>query len=409
MLLSGALAYTAVIFVVVVGEWCSNHPTLENVSLGLRWNPRNPSLWKQYSGYWLNDPRGNGSDKAVDGFMHAAALNPIDPANWDGLASAYLQTWNSPKAEAALRGWLAAVPHSPEAAWRLGNFLVIQDRFQEALPYLKGAATADPRLRLPLYDLAWKMVADPELILRELVPADPETRIDYLQFLIATKKFPAAKQLWSQVRGSGSKRVVSIGYYYVDNLIAARLADDAAKVWPELLADSGRSSAKPAGDLLTNGDFEAGLPNAGLDWRTTPDASYQIGLDDSAARSGLHSLLVSFDGSSNPDFIGVMQMVPVEPSRDYRLSGFLKTENLTSDSGVRISVTAISDAPADRFEVLTENRVGTTPWTQEHLDFRTGPATHFVTVALRRLRSVKLNNLIQGKVWMDSLSLKARL
>ena len=45
--------------------------------------------------------------------------------------------------------------------WRYGNFLIVQGRLQEAFPYLRSAATGSQKLHYPLYDLAWKVVADP--------------------------------------------------------------------------------------------------------------------------------------------------------------------------------------------------------------------------------------------------------
>lgn len=391
-----------------VGEWFLSRSASNNLSRGLRWNSGNPKFWTGYAHSLLYASSGSESSNAADGFLRAAQLNPLDPANWEGLASANLQAWDSAKAEAALRTWLVAIPHSPQAAWRLGNLLIIEDRAKEAFPYLKAAATTDPRLDIPLFDLAWKVIADPELILHELIPAAPEARLAYLQFLVQSKKLSEARQVWSEVRVNADKRVLNVGYFYVDSLAVAGMGDDAARVWSDLLAATGRTSAKPAGELMTNGDFEADLPNMGIDWRITQGPGYQIGLDGSVAQNGSQSLLISFDGSSNSDFWGVGQKIPVQPSHDYRFRAYLKTENITSDSGPRFSVAALTDVPSERFELLTEDRLGTNPWTLEQLDFRTGPTTHFVQVRIRRIRSGKLNNLIQGKAWIDNASLKPR-
>ena len=47
-------------------------------------------------------------------------------------------------------------------------------------------------------------------------------------------------------------------------------------------------------------------------------------------------------------------------------------------------------------------------WVREQLDFQTGPRTSVVVIQLRRSPSRKLNNLIQGKIWIDNLSLRLR-
>jgi tetratricopeptide (TPR) repeat protein len=406
-LLAGALAYLGALLANVAADWMAASPTPENLILGLGWKLQNPSLWTQYARYCLYIPSGSESKKAVDAFLQAASLNPLDSANWDGLASAYLQTWETAKAESALRAWLVAVPSSPEAAWRLGQLLILQDRAKESFPYLKAAAAADRSLRVPLFDLAWKLIPDQEVILRDLIPSLPEALEDYLQFLIQTQRLEHAPEVWRQVLASHSRNALSVGILYLNALADARMGDAAADLWNQILASRGRSGAKPPGELITNGDFEFGLPDEGLDWRLERRPEYTVDVDDSVSQSGAHSLLVSFDNASNLPFAHVWQLIPVQPNHEYYFRGYIKTQNITSDSGPRFSITSLGEQPADHFEMVTENRIGTNPWTLEQLHFRTGPSTHFVRVNLRRNMSSKLGNLIQGQVWIDNVSLKA--
>lgn len=409
-LLFGVIIFlTTVVYVALVArngaaDWLLNNPDADDLTRQLGWTSHDPLLWTAYGrqSLYASHPV-----KAIDAFVRAASLNPTDPANWDGLASAYLQTWDSQKAEAALRAWLAAVPNSPEAAWRLGNFLILEDRSPDAFSYLKKAATADPRLRFPLFDLAWKVSSDPEMILREIVPNDAEARVSYTFFLVQNKKLQEAQKVWPEVRGGSSTNIKSLGNFLTDALAGAHMADEAAKVWADILEIDHRRSAKPAGELLTNGDFESGLPNAGLDWRINQGQGYKTGLDDAIAQSGSHSLLVTFDGTANPDFWAVEQRVPVQPNHAYQFSAYMKTEGITTDNGVQFSIVAFTDSPSERFEMLTDNRTGTTAWAQERADVRTGPSTNLLIIRIRRIRSNKLNNLIQGKVWVDNVSLKA--
>ena len=407
-LLFFGIIYMVSLFSIVRGEWASSHSTIEKFSEVVKSNPRNPKLWKNYAGFLLQDFRSTDNSAAVKAFLEAIALNPLDPANWDGLASAYLAVGDPAESEAALRAWLVAIPHSPDAAWRLGNFLIIEDRVQESFPYLKAAAEGDFRLQAPLFDVGWKLIADPQTILNKLIPSDPKVREAYLFFLLQTNRVGDAGKVWSIVRGNHNEQALNLGYIYLERLIAAGNGEVAATVWDGLLTDTGRVWAKPAGDLMTNGDFEAGLPNKGLDWKFFVEPGFQISLDDTTVQNGTHSLRVTFDGTANPEFYHVGQSVPVEPNRDYRFRAYLKSENITSDSGMHFSLILRDPPPGQNPELLTENRLGTSPWTLEQVDFRTGPATHFVDVRLRRLRSRKLNNLIQGSVWIDNVSIKLR-
>lgn len=406
LLLAGAAVYIWAVIINFIGQWAVDHPTPENLRWGLRWNPGNPQLWTRYGKYLLFRAEGFQPQEAADAFLRAARMNPLDPENWDGLANAYLQMGDYAKAEAALRAGLAAMAHSPQAAWRLANFLILEGRANEAIPHLRTAAASSPEHRPGTYELGWKILADPNRILRELVPASFEARCDYLRFLLERKKLPEAYDVWRDIRRNRSRTALELGHGYIDALAGAGLGTEAARVWNEILEDSGRQAAKPTGELLTNGDFEFELPNAGLDWRLASGEGFQIELDNFVPQHGSRSLRVTFDPPSNLDFAGVWQLVPVEPNHEYRLRGYIKTENVGSDRGVQLCVAAYAAPPEENFQKCGENRVGSNPWSLDEIDLRSGPHTRLLWVGLRRFPSKKLNNLIQGKAWVDNFSLQ---
>ena len=404
LMLGGVVGYLVVLSLNSVGQWLLDHPTAENIRQGIQWNSGNPSLWTAHARHQLEPFENPAAQPAAQAYLKAAALNPLDPVVWDGLATAYLQMGEREKAEAALRTALVAVPRSPYAAWRLANFLVQEGRTQESFPYLRIAATHEWSLRVPTFDLGWKLLDDPERIFQEIVPTEPRAREVYLDFLLRTDRLTEAYLVWSAIR-SRSPSVIQRGNRYVERLATAGRGEEAARVWTELLKDTGRSATKPTGELLTNGNFEDRLVNDGLDWRFRNGPGFQVSVDDFVFQQGTRSFRVIFDGSANPDFAGVQQWVPVEPNRGYRFRGYLKTENINTDSGLRFSISTVAAPPKEQFVQATENRLGSSPWMLEQVEFQTGPNTRMVMVSLRRPPSRKLNNLIQGKVWIDNLSL----
>jgi len=406
VLLTAGVFYLAAVAVNCAGQWLLEHRTRENIGSGVAWNPRNPLLWTRQAEYWLLDPTGFQPQQAVGAYLQAAAMNPLDPDNWEGLATAYLQLGEPGKAEQALRAAAAALPHSPEVAWHLANFLLLQGRSGEALPFLQRAATYAPEMRAAVFDLGWKILADPDTILRELVPPGPEARTEYLRFLLARKKLREADGVWQELRQQRSNPILALGYHYVEALALAGQGAEAARLWEQMLADTGRTAAKPAGELLTNGDFEAELVNAGLDWRVLNGTGYEVALDNFVFQHGSRSLRVVFDGSANLDFAAVWQLVPVEPAQRYQFHGYIKTENITTDAGLSFSISSIAAPPGESFVLSTSNRIGTDPWLPEQLEFRAGPNTRVVAVMLRRTKSQKFNNLIRGRVWIDNLSVQ---
>lgn len=407
LLLAVAGIYVAAASANYAGRWALGHPTPENLLWGIRWSPANPELWAAYGRYLLFSPDGMQPDKAVAPLLQAIAGNPLDARNWDALASAYRQLGESRKAEAALRAGKAAAPYSPDPAWVLANFLLLQGRAEEAFPYFRTAAHADRTLRPAVFDLGWKLLGDSGSVFRNVVPPDFQDRSDYLWFLISRQRLAGSYPVWQELRRN-HEDVTDLGYAYVDHLATDGLDADAVKVWTEILQDTGRSAAKPEGEMLCNGDFESDLPNAGLDWRLSTGPGYTIALDNLAAQHGSRSLRVSFDGTLNVDFGAIWQRIPVQPDHDYQFRGYLKTENITSDTGLFFEVATVSSTPGEGFFLAGEERIGSNPWLLSQLTLHTGPTTHIVSVCLRRHVSRKLNNRLQGRVWMDNVSLQLR-
>ena len=267
LLLIGGVGYLGVLSVHSVGAWLLDHPTAENLQRGIRWNSSNPSLWAAYARYQFDPFDDSTAQPAAEAYLKAATLNPLDPAIWDGLTSAYLQMEEPQKAEATLRAALVAIPRSPYFAWRFANFLVQQGRAEEALPYLRTAAAYQAGFRVPVFDIGWKLLDDPERILREVVPSETAVQADYLMFLLRTRRFAEAYPVWSRIRADRYDSSISLGNIYVVRLADAGMGQEAARVWDEILKDTDKSNLKPPGVLLTNGDFEHNLFGAGLAWR----------------------------------------------------------------------------------------------------------------------------------------------
>lgn len=100
----------------------------------------------------------------------------------------------------------------------------------------------------------------------------------------------------------------------------------------------------------------------------------------------------------------LMQVVDVEPNATYRLSGYIKTANLTTDSGARIEVYDVTqglDGPY-AFAYSTPDVRGTNDWTYVEVTFTTLPTTTKVSVRLRRYSD---HGPVSGVAWFDDVSL----
>jgi hypothetical protein len=112
---------------------------------------------------------------------------------------------------------------------------------------------------------------------------------------------------------------------------------------------------------------------------------------------------VDFIGGSNIALGAPSQYVPVEPNRSYHFHASMRTEDITTESGMRFSITDPNHTGA--LNALTDNFTGSHPWSPVDADVTTGPDTHFLLVRLFRDRSRLFENKLAGTVWIADISL----
>jgi len=122
--------------------------------------------------------------------------------------------------------------------------------------------------------------------------------------------------------------------------------------------------------------------------------------------SGRRSLRLVFDGTENVNFANVVQYVAVEPNTTYRFSSYIKTEDLTTESGIRFDISDVGPNGLPAASQRTANITGTQNWALNETDFTTGAHTQLVRIALTRDYSKMLVSKIRGTVWVDDVSLR---
>ena len=70
------------------------------------------------------------------------------------------------------------------------------------------------------------------------------------------------------------------------------------------------------------------------------------------------------------------------PAAYYHFHAYMRTEEITTESGMRFSI--IDPNHGDAVNAQTENFTGSHPWTTLDMDVTTGPETHFLLVRLLR-------------------------
>jgi hypothetical protein len=388
-------------------ELASHRAASSNPEMWLRaaeGEPSNGDLWYQLGRYRQLDLQHSDLPLAISFYQHAISVNPASSAYWMDLAGAYETEGNLSQAEQAFRKARQLYPISAEAAWRFGNFLLRQGRMPEAFQQIHDAVVTDPKLTALAVSRCWRSTQDVERILKNVLPDEPDENWGAVQFFVQAREPVPVMAVWKRIAAHHASFPVSAAFPLLDLLIETGHAEDAQTVWTQALLPAGIPAKMDSnGSLIWNGGFEQELLNGGFDWRVSPLEGAKLGWDEQIVHSGRRSLRVDFDGTANLDFQSVRQYVAVQPATPYRFKAFFRTEDLSTDSGVRFEIRDVSH-PGNPGR-LTPDLVGTQSWSEEEVEFSTGPDTKFIEVILRRTRSEKLGNRIRGSAWIDDVAL----
>src|SRR5207237_8011895 len=99
--------------------------------------------------------------------------------------------------------------------------------------------------------------------------------------------------------------------------------------------------------------------------------------------SGRRSLRILFSASTQVEFHNVSQLVAVEPSTHYRLTYFVRTEELRS-AATLIAMAADASSPDTALASSAPVPSGTNEWQQVSFEFNTGPKTEAALIRLVR-------------------------
>jgi tetratricopeptide (TPR) repeat protein len=343
---------------------------------------------------------------ALEDYRQAVRVDPLSAHYWMDLGSAYEAAGDPARARQAYLQAKAVYPASAEVAFHYGNFLLREQQYPEAYAEFQRAVRADPTL-LPLaISRTWRSSEDVDQLINNVLPANADAYLQALDFFASIHQGDAAVSVWQRLLALGKPVPLARTFPFFEELIHEDRADDARAAWREALAAAGLPHDAPANaNLVWNGNFMQEFANGGLDWRWTPLLGVETEFESDAVPAGSRAIRVDFSGGSNLPLDAPAQYVPVEPGQSYRFHGYMRTEGITTESGMRFSIVDPNHDGA--LKVLTDSFTDSHPWTSVDADFTTGPATHFLLVRLFRGPSRLFENKLEGTVWIADVSLVA--
>lgn len=328
-------------------------------------------------------------------------LSPDDFRWWVELGRAYEQSEMYDKAETALLHATELAPEYTFPRWQLGNFLLRRGRTDEAFAELKRATEKSSVYREQVFSLAWDYFdKDPTRV--EMLAGDtPDMRASLAMFYAVRGAAADALRNWNMLSAEQKvehKKLLPIMAQGLFDRFELR----------ESLAFAKEAEIDPDAEVgaITNGGFEKllGHPDETLfGWNIyRGDAKVDLNQDSNVKRESNRSLRVNFKSYIKPELHNVVQVLALESGANYRLTFWVRTENLRSGGSPVIQVLNMKDNSLLATTQPFPN--GTNDWTQMSLDFGVPLDSSGVSIRTARAYCAGECPLI-GVIWYDDFQL----
>jgi len=341
---------------------------------------------------------------ALRNYEKAVKISPLTARYWIDLAIAQENLGDIEKARKDFDEARADYPGSAEVRWEYANFLLRQGQLPEAFREMRTAVQEDSTL-LPLaINRAWRATNDPDQVADAILPNTAAAYIEALNFFAGDENVNAGLKIWRRLADSHQPFEIEKLFPFFDVAIQKNHGADGRRMWLEALAACGLPHDTPSnGSVVLNGGFENDILNGGFDWRWPSSLGMTTEYDTRVYHGGKRSLRLDFGGGINIDLSQPFEFVAVDPGRTYHLDGFIRTENITTESGIRFYV--FDPRHRDEFYLHTDDLTGTHDWTELQGNIITGPDTQILQVEIRRTPSRRFENKLGGSAWIDDVSL----
>lgn len=399
---------------VATAETLADSQKIPRIRWSLRIDPQNARLYHQlgmlsYSNaVSLASAEKAGSTEAIELLKKSLELDPHQASYWTDLATV-CDALHQDCAGPALEHALAADPMRPRLRWLAGNYYLRDGQTDVALSHFQRLLALDASYAADTFRICSRVLANPETVLERILPRDAAAtlKLAYVNTLVGEGQISAAYQVWARTVNGVSRFPFTQAQPLLEGLIAHGQIKEAEGVWLNLQKLGIVREENDQSNRVYNGDFERLPLNAGFDWRYLEVPYLSLDFAEASPYRGSRCLRMDFTVARNEEYEPVFQYVPVLPNRSYVLSAYVRSEEITSDSGPRLRV---ADAACEScLNASGDGTVATTSWHPVKLSFTTTPSTMVVKVSVWRPRGQTYPMTISGKFWLDSVSLEAEM
>jgi len=373
----------------------------EDLLKAIRLAPDNPEPFYKLSVYHQLNLFNIDAQESYRYLQKAIGRNPLEQEYWLSLAKALQRLEKKEESERALENAIFVFPAGYQGRWTTANLLLQQGNTEKAIPHFSYILTHYPNQRNYVYDVVNMVLSDTDFVLEQIIPRDPSAMNQYLSYLYEVKDKDSAKKVWERKSAMGVKNSRDEVLRHIDFLIAEGEWSGAFQIWKARVQEEGLAVSSDG--LITNGGFEKDqVLGGGFDWKTGTAPGTEISFDPKECFEGKRSLKISFNGKENVDFQHVTQYVALNPNTDYLLKAHVKTNGVTTKSGLKIEVVGVGSG----FQGKSESLIGDTDWRELVVPFRTLADSQGGLIRIRRESTNKFDRFISGVAWIDNVRLE---
>ncbi|MFL6374231.1 MAG: carbohydrate binding domain-containing protein [Pyrinomonadaceae bacterium] len=350
----------------------------------------------------IEDPASQDRRSAVEIAEQTVRLSPYDHRWRLALARALASDGQYDRADIEFKRAVELAPNYADGRWYYGNFLLRQGRRDEAVEQFKIAAAGDPQYGPQVLSLMWDFSAHDPAVLESVAGDGVDDIANLAYFLAGHGRGSEALRNWNRLDAAQKASRSYIPRAIAQGLVSQHHYADALQFSRDLGADPNSRS-----DTFVNGSFESSLDpgeDSLFNWRINrTDPRLEIALDDRVKHDAVRSLRLTFKGTEKPGLFNVAQTAVVTPGAKYRVTFWLRTENLRAPAGPLIDV-----ATGDETKTLARTQPfpnGTNEWRQVALDIAVPPDADGIEIRTVRLPCSGDDCPMSGIVWYDDFVL----
>jgi O-antigen ligase/tetratricopeptide (TPR) repeat protein len=334
---------------------------------------------------------------AITSYEKAISFRSRDYYLWIKLGSARVHNGEFDKAINAFKEATNLAKPYARPKWLLGNALLRAGRRDEALKELKKAMQRDPLLVAQVAPIAWNVFGkDTKTFLEYINPQTEDEKLAVGKFLIANEKNNEGQEL---LFASGEK-----GKQEIDKIIAELFKQnrfrEAHEIWSKSVDEK---------QIISNGSFESdiNLDEKMFGWQVAQRTNdVNVALETDSPQDRKRALRVTYNNSNDVSAMPIRQLVIVKPNTKYRLSLFVKTQEIVS---VAMPLISVNDVMTNKEIAVSKTFPATTnDWQKMEMEFSIDAKTEAIFISLKRETCTNNPCPIFGKLWLDSFELIAK-